>query len=61
MRSIPASPCRRGGRADIATGILALLRVDENTRTDALVANAFLMRALKDPEIAEPATPNYAR
>lgn len=33
--------------------ILALLPVDEGTRTDALVANAFLMRALKDPQIAE--------
>ncbi|GAB3003227.1 TetR/AcrR family transcriptional regulator [Streptomyces pseudoechinosporeus] len=41
------------GAPGLRTTILALLPVDENTRTDALVANAFLMRALKDPEIAE--------
>jgi AcrR family transcriptional regulator len=41
------------GAADLRTTILALLPADEKTRSDALVANAFLMRALKDPEIAE--------
>jgi len=32
--------------------LIALLPLDEAARDDALVANAFLMRALKDPEIA---------
>jgi AcrR family transcriptional regulator len=41
------------GAADLRATILALLPADEKTRSDALVANAFLMRALKDPEIAE--------
>jgi AcrR family transcriptional regulator len=41
------------GAAGLRATILALLPVDEKTRSDALVANAFLMRAIKDPEIAE--------
>ncbi|MEO6087505.1 MAG: TetR/AcrR family transcriptional regulator [Umezawaea sp.] len=41
------------GEAGLRATVLALLPVDEKRRSDALVANAFLMRALKDPEIAE--------
>ncbi|WP_037319741.1 TetR/AcrR family transcriptional regulator [Amycolatopsis orientalis] len=59
-----AATTLRGGLEDrIAAGLpgekpgvrdllVALLPLDEDARDDALVANAFLMRALKDPEIA---------
>ncbi|WP_405607040.1 TetR family transcriptional regulator C-terminal domain-containing protein [Streptomyces sp. NBC_01508] len=41
------------GPPSVRATLLALLPVDERSRTEALVANAFLLRSLKDPEIAE--------
>jgi len=41
------------GAPTVRAMVLALLPVDDTSRTDALVANAFLVRALKDPEIAD--------
>ncbi|WP_199435209.1 TetR/AcrR family transcriptional regulator [Qaidamihabitans albus] len=39
--------------ADLRTTLVALFPLDDAGRTEALVANAFLVRALKDPEIAD--------
>ncbi|MGI5199044.1 TetR/AcrR family transcriptional regulator [Streptomyces sp. CA-288835] len=41
------------GAPSLRAAVVALLPVDDASRTEALVANAFLMRALKDPEIAD--------
>lgn len=41
------------GLTGLRAVLIALLPVSDESRTDALVANAFLVRALKDPEIAE--------
>ena len=43
---------RIGAPASLRDVVVALLPLDEAGRTDALVANAFLVRALKDEEIA---------
>jgi TetR/AcrR family transcriptional regulator, transcriptional repressor of bet genes len=40
-------------REALRATLLALLPLDPNDRTDSLVANAFLFRALKDPAMAE--------
>ncbi|MFD4249997.1 TetR/AcrR family transcriptional regulator [Amycolatopsis thermoflava] len=37
----------------LRAALIALLPLDDESRTEALVANAFVVRALKDPEIAE--------
>ncbi|MFD5317668.1 TetR/AcrR family transcriptional regulator [Streptomyces sp. NPDC127098] len=42
-----------GGRNGLRAALVALLPLDAESRTEALVANAFVVRALKDPEIAE--------
>ncbi|NBM16769.1 TetR/AcrR family transcriptional regulator [Streptomyces sp. GC420] len=42
-----------GGPAGLRAVLVALLPLDDESRTEALVANAFLLRALKDPEIAD--------
>ncbi len=44
---------RIGAPATLRDVVVALLPLDEEGRADALVANAFLVRALKDEEIAE--------
>jgi AcrR family transcriptional regulator len=41
-----------GAPPDLRTVLVALLPLDDESRTEALVANAFLWRALKDEEIA---------
>lgn len=41
------------GLPGLRATVVALLPQDEASRTEAMVANAFLSRALKDPEIAE--------
>lgn len=43
---------RLGDPASLRDVVVALLPLDDASRTDALVANAFLVRALKDEEIA---------
>ncbi|EME50744.1 TetR/AcrR family transcriptional regulator [Amycolatopsis decaplanina] len=43
---------RSGDGVRVRDLLIALLPLDEAARDDALVANAFLVRALKDPEIA---------
>ncbi|MEV7547989.1 TetR/AcrR family transcriptional regulator [Amycolatopsis sp. NPDC089917] len=40
------------GEPSVRDLLVALLPLDDAARADALVANAFLVRALKDPEIA---------
>ncbi|OKK00692.1 helix-turn-helix domain-containing protein [Amycolatopsis sp. CB00013] len=58
MLRFAATTLRGGIEERIATPLrvrdllIALLPLDEGGRDDALVANAFLVRALKDPEIA---------
>lgn len=47
------APQFASGLPGLRAAAVALLPRDEASRTEALVANAFLMRALKDPEIAE--------
>lgn len=42
-----------GGLTGLRAALVALLPLDDESRTEALVANAFVVRALKDPEIAE--------
>ncbi|AHH99069.1 TetR/AcrR family transcriptional regulator [Kutzneria albida] len=42
-----------GPRAALRAALLALLPLDPDGRTESLVANAFLFRALKDPAMAE--------
>ncbi|WP_033322157.1 TetR/AcrR family transcriptional regulator [Streptomyces yerevanensis] len=42
-----------GGLAGLRAALVALLPLTDESRTEALVANAFVVRALKDPEIAE--------
>ena len=44
---------RIGAPVTLRDVVVALLPLDEEGRTDALVANAFLVRALKDEEIAD--------
>ena len=44
---------------DLRSVLLALLPLNAGSRTEALVANAFLWRALKDDEIAEPFRVGY--
>lgn len=41
------------GVPGLRAAVLALLPVDDASRTEALVANAFLVRALRDPVIAD--------
>lgn len=43
---------RLGSPTSLRDVVVALLPLDDASRTDALVANAFLVRALKDEEIA---------
>lgn len=52
---------RVGPAPDLRATALALLPVDDAGRAEALVANAFLVRALKDPEIAERFREGHAR
>ncbi|GLY71602.1 TetR/AcrR family transcriptional regulator [Amycolatopsis taiwanensis] len=40
------------GPTDLRAALIALLPFKDESRTEALVANAFVVRALKDPEIA---------
>lgn len=42
-----------GGLTGLRAALVGLLPLDDASRTDALVANAFVVRALKDPEIAD--------
>ncbi|WP_306364061.1 TetR/AcrR family transcriptional regulator [Nocardia sp. CC227C] len=42
-----------GGLTGLRAALVALLPLTDESRTDALVANAFTVRALKDPEIAD--------
>lgn len=48
---VPAEP--PSGPAGLRAVLVAVLPLDEESRTEALVANAFLVRALKDREIAD--------
>lgn len=48
VRAAPGTP-----RATLRTLLLGLLPTDDASRTDELVAQAFFLRALKDPAIAE--------
>ncbi|RSM86331.1 TetR family transcriptional regulator [Kibdelosporangium aridum] len=41
------------GLTGLRAVLVSLLPLDEESRTEALVANAFIVRALKDPEIAD--------
>lgn len=41
-----------GGLTGLRAALVALLPLDDESRTEALVANAFIVHALKDPEIA---------
>ncbi|GHE88056.1 transcriptional regulator [Amycolatopsis deserti] len=43
----------QAGLPGLRAALIALLPLDDESRTEALVANAFVVRALKDPEIAE--------
>ncbi|WP_431922004.1 TetR/AcrR family transcriptional regulator [Amycolatopsis tucumanensis] len=43
----------RTGQTGLRAALIALLPLDDESRTEALVANAFVVRALKDLEIAE--------
>src|SRR5687768_5586891 len=42
-----------GGLTGLRAALVALLPLSDESRTEALVANAFIVHALKDPEIAD--------
>ncbi|MER6091154.1 TetR/AcrR family transcriptional regulator [Streptomyces bluensis] len=46
-------PAARTSRTALRAFLAALLPTDDGSRTESLVANAFLIRALKDPAIAD--------
>ncbi|MGW3319395.1 TetR/AcrR family transcriptional regulator [Streptomyces fungicidicus] len=54
-------PMSTGGLTGLHAVLIALLPLHDESRTEALAANAFLVRALKDPEIAERFRAGHAR